>query len=140
MAFDCSEIANYLATNMVINIAGHSTTQMVKLLIAPLDAPEVLQNICFEETSRYLPELLGKLYMDGVAENSSKWQQDVNSLVQLLNDSFHEMLYESKWMDEATIKEAISKLDHMSMNVGYPEWYANDTQFEEYSKMVIVFN
>ncbi|KAJ6219497.1 hypothetical protein RDWZM_005309 [Blomia tropicalis] len=137
---DKSEIANYLATNMVINIAGHSTTQMVKLLIAPLDAPEVLQNICFEETSRYLPELLGKLYMDGVAENSSKWQQDVNSLVQLLNDSFHEMLYESKWMDEATIKEAISKLDHMSMNVGYPEWYANDTQFEEYSKMVIFEN
>src|SRR5699024_10475716 len=110
--------------------------KMVSLLVTDSEEPEVQQNICFEATMTYLPELLDKFYLEYVAAWSPKWQAEVESLVTLLRESFRQVLQDSKWMDEETASKAINKLDHMSMHIGFPSWYSNDTEFKQYSAMV----
>ena len=134
---------------MVMSLAGHTTSKMVNLLVTTLDsnpsvAQEQLQNICYEETSQYLPELLGKLYLETVLNDQTSdffatWKEDVNLLVQSLNQSFHQQFNESKWMDPLTAQGAVLKLNSMSMNIGYPDWYNNADQFDKFCQMVCMY-
>ncbi|UXI15551.1 ABC transporter G family member 20-like [Sarcoptes scabiei] len=126
-------LANYFASNMVYQFGRHTTTTLIELLVSKLDAPEVISNICYQETVNYLPEILGKLYLDLYFDRKNR--NDVKLIANLLRDSFRQLLKESKWMDEKTIGEAVKKLDAMSMNIGYPEWYNNDVAVEAYFKL-----
>ena len=134
--------SNYFLTNMVMTIAKHTTPKMVSLLVTDSEEPEVQENICFEATLTYLPELLDKFYLEFVAAWSPKWQSQVEMMVKLLHESFQQVLKDSKWMDEETAKRAMKKLDNMSMHVGFPAWYTNDTQFKLFAKLseVSIFN
>jgi len=87
-----------------------------------------------------VPELLGKLYLVGVQEklNTTKWHNDVDGLITMLKRSFRTLLNESIWMNQDTKIEATAKLDSMSMNIGYPDWYMKDFEFTKYSAMVRV--
>ncbi|KAH9521785.1 hypothetical protein DERF_005415 [Dermatophagoides farinae] len=118
-------LANYLAANMAFQLSRHTTIKMVELLVSKLDAIEVLPNICYMETSNYMPELLGKLYIDLYFDQNIR--ENIRSMAQMLRDSFRQLLKESEWMDASTIDEAVKKLDSMAMNIGYPDWYNNDT-------------
>lgn len=111
---------------------------MVEMLVAKFDAPEVLSNICFEQTAENLPELLSKLYVDNYFDVSIR--DNVHSIAKLLQESFHQLLSESQWMDVNTTKEALDKLDTMSVNVAYPDWYLNETQFEKHCSIVSVLD
>ena len=120
---------------MAFQLSRHTTIKMVELLVSKLDAIEVLPNICYMETSNYMPELLGKLYIDLYFDQNIR--ENIRSMAQMLRDSFRQLLKESEWMDASTIDEAVKKLDSMAMNIGYPDWYNNDTFImEKYLFMV----
>lgn len=127
-------IANYLITNMVMAAASHTTPKMVSLLVTEsMTDPEVMGNICYEETSRYLPELMGKFYLDKVAKLTGDWRQELDSIIAALRDAFKTTLTKSEWMDKDTIAMALKKLEHMSMHIGSPDWYSVNAEFEKYS-------
>ncbi|XP_027194172.2 neprilysin-1-like [Dermatophagoides pteronyssinus] len=127
-------LANYISTNIAFQLSRHTTIEMLELLVSKLDSPEVLSNICFMETSNYLPELLGKLYTDLYFNKNSRG--NIGSMAQMLRDSFRQLLKQSEWMDTSTINEAVKKLDSMAMNIAYPDWYNNDTfLMEKYLSM-----
>lgn len=124
-----------MSTNIAFQLSRHTTIEMLELLVSKLDSPEVLSNICFMETSNYLPELLGKLYTDLYFNKNSRG--NIGSMAQMLRDSFRQLLKQSEWMDTSTINEAVKKLDSMAMNIAYPDWYNNDTfLMEKYLSMV----
>lgn len=126
-------LANYFSTNAVIGFGQHTTTRMIEMLLTRLDRPDVIENVCFEETASYMPELLGKLYVDSMFD--VKFKNNISFVVQAVHDSFRELLL-SSWMDEPTKAEALDKLDAMLINTGYPEWFEDEKTFEEYCSMV----
>ena len=122
---------------MVMSIAQHSTPAMISLMVTDSqDDPEVMQNICYEETLNYLPELIGKFYLDRFAKLSPNWRNEVEKVVHLLTESFHEVLNNTSWMDRHASEMAINKLVKMTMHIGSPDWYNNEEQFGNYSSMV----
>jgi len=103
---------------------------MIELLVEKLEAPEVLPNICFGIVESLLPNLLGRLYIDSYFKKQSR--NDMKFLIQLLHESFYQLLDENDWMDSNTKQEAKNKLDLMSQNVAYPDWTMDDTKLEQY--------
>lgn len=127
-------LANYLSSNMVFVLGRHTTTAMIELLVTKLDSPEILPNICYEDTVSLMPELLGKMYIDLIANRSD--EKNIHTFVKLLNESFYENLSENTWMDQRTTKEALAKLNAMKVNIAFPRWYTNTTLFETYTSLV----
>lgn len=122
---------------MVMSIASHTTPAMISLLVTDSQDKEVMQNMCYEETLEFLPELLGKLYLDIFAKLSPIWRKEMDNMVNLLRQSFQELLTASAWMDQETIGMAIKKLNYMKMHIGFPDWYGNKTIFEKYCTVVV---
>src|SRR5690625_2287937 len=104
---------------MVYQIGRYTTIPLFEMLYSKLDSPELLRNICYDDTTRYLPELLGKVYLDFYFDK--KVSQSAQNISNMLQRSFHQLLSESKWMDSHTTAEAIAKLDSMKINVANPE-------------------
>jgi endothelin-converting enzyme/putative endopeptidase len=66
-----------------------------------------------------LGESVGQLYVQRHFPASSKAQMD--ELVRNLRTAFAERLRQNSWMDEATRREALAKLEAFDPRVGYPE-------------------
>ncbi len=66
-----------------------------------------------------LGEAVGQLYVQRHFPASSKEKMD--ELVRNLRAAFTERLQKNQWMDEATKKEALAKLEAFDPRVGYPE-------------------
>jgi putative endopeptidase len=89
----------------------------------PLDVRSV------EFLNQTLGEQLGKLYVERYFPPESK--ASIDKLVKFLRLSFRQRLEKVEWMDEATRKEALAKLDALTTKIGYPE------QWHDYSSLVI---
>lgn len=69
-----------------------------------------------------LGEQLGRLYVQRYFPPESK--QKIDELVSFLRQAFRQRLEKVEWMDEATRKQALLKLDAMTTKIGYPEkWH-----------------
>ena len=138
MENDKELLANYFATNVAMALAPHTTPDMVELLVTTFTEPHeenVLPNICFEEASLFLPEMLGGLFLAHQFPKGENWT-NLEMVVDLLKKSFAHRLNESVWMDEDTRIEARNKLEKMGVHIGYPDWYADDAHMEKFSQMV----
>ncbi len=72
-------------------------------------------------------EPLGKLYVERYFPESSKLE--VEKMVGYMQVALHKRLEQLDWMDEATRKEAIAKLDHFSVAIAYPD------RWKDYSRL-----
>jgi endothelin-converting enzyme/putative endopeptidase len=74
---------------------------------------------CVELTNRDLGEAVGKVYVQIYFPAESK--QRVLAMVNRLRQSMQQDFQEISWMDDATRKEAVDKLDRVQVLIGYPE-------------------
>lgn len=79
--------------------------------------------------NQLLAEPLGKLYAERYFPPESKAAAD--KLVKFLRLAFRERLARVDWMDPATRREAVAKLDAITTKIGYPD------QWHDYSSMSI---
>lgn len=74
-------------------------------------------------------EMIGRLYVERYFPPSSK--AEMEKYIPFIKESFREHIKKSKWMDEATKKEAYAKLDGFIAQIGYPD------QWKDYSEVEI---
>jgi len=74
-------------------------------------------------------EMIGRLYVERYFPPASK--AEMERYIPFIKEAFREHIKNSKWMDEATKKEAYAKLDGFAANIGYPD------QWKDYSDIVI---
>lgn len=80
----------------------------------------------------FLSEELGKLYTDRYFTEESK--KDIEKMTAMLIDTFKERIKNLDWMKETTKKEALKKLDTITVLIGYPdEWQFNDANIKSIS-------
>ncbi|XP_040068887.1 neprilysin-1-like [Ixodes scapularis] len=80
---------------------------------------------CLASISDLMAHALGRLYVDKMFDPTAK--QTMDTLVDVLNSTFGEMLENNTWMDNSTRKEAMEKLQKMVAKIGYPSWILNET-------------
>lgn len=77
----------------------------------------------------YLSEELGELYTQRYFPAESK--AEIEKMVNMLIDTFKERIGRLDWMAESTKKEALKKLDSMTVLIGYPdEWKFNSADIK----------
>ncbi len=74
-------------------------------------------------------EMIGRLYVERFFPPESK--AEMEKYIPFIKEAFREHIKNSKWMDEATKKEAYAKLDGFIAQIGYPD------QWKDYSEIVI---
>lgn len=67
----------------------------------------------------YLPEELGKLYTDRYFNADSK--AEIEKMVHMMIDTFKDRVTRLDWMSDETKKEALKKLDSLTVLIGYPD-------------------
>lgn len=80
-------------------------------------------------TSLFAGMAVGALFVRKYFDEKSKL--DMMAMVQELQNSFREILNETEWIDEATRKLALKKLDSMSLKIGYPDFILNRNKLDE---------
>lgn len=86
-----------------------------------LEEKESLEKAALYLIQDKLNELCGRVYVENYFDESSK--EDVSSMAEEILGVFRSRLVSNTWMQEETKKEAIRKVDSMTVNVGYPdEW------------------
>lgn len=58
------------------------------------------------------------------------------SMVSEIRDAFRRELAEISWMDEATKQAAVEKADYVLLMIGYPHWFSNVSNVDNYYKKV----
>ncbi len=80
----------------------------------------------------YFPYSFDRLYIDKYL--SEDIRKEITELCQDSIDTYREMLSENEWLSEETKKEAINKLDHMTIHAVYPDKWEDDSCIEITSK------
>jgi len=73
-------------------------------------------------------EVMGRLYVERYFPPESK--AEMQRYIPFIKEAFRERVKESKWMDDATKKEANAKLDGFVANIGYPDHWKNYSEIE----------
>lgn len=81
-------------------------------------------------TSNGLGEAIGQLYVERYFPPSSK--DRMVELVENLRKAFAERIKKLEWMSDATKKEALAKLEKITVKIGYPE------KWKDYSSLNVV--
>lgn len=75
----------------------------------------------------YLSDELGQIYTERYFPEESK--KDMEKMVSMLMDTFNERIQRLEWMEDATKREALKKLDSLTVLIGYPdEWMLNKAE------------
>lgn len=57
-------------------------------------------------------------------------------MVSEIRDAFRRELSEITWMDEVTKRSALEKADFVLLMIGYPHWFSNVSNVDNYYKKV----
>lgn len=75
----------------------------------------------------FLSEELGQIYVNRYFPAESK--EEIEKMVKMQVDTFKERINRLEWMEESTKKEAVKKLDALTVLIGYPdEWEMNHAE------------
>lgn len=118
-------MAHYFALNMVMKLIPYTT---IKHQTESSRSPT--QQICFSFTSQYFNNLIAKLFLDDIKYNENS-KLDIENSVELLKNSFGQLIDENDWMDPATKKLAKEKLAAIQAYVGAPDFYLNEKELEK---------
>ncbi len=83
------------------------------------------EDIAYETARAYFPYCFDRLYIDRYL--SEEMRAEIEKLCRDCIDTYREMLSENEWLSADTIKEAINKLDHMTIHAVYPDKWADDS-------------
>ena len=84
-----------------------------------IEKPRPLQARAIEYVSSYVGEPLGRAYVKRYFP--LEYRHKMDELVTNLRAAFRNRLDQNVWMDPATRKEALTKLDAVSSQIGYPD-------------------
>lgn len=96
--------------------------------LAGIKEQRPLPERALQQVNATLGEPLGRLYVQRYFPPESKARMD--ELVGFLRLAFRQRLEKVEWMDEATRREALAKLDAMSTKIGYPEKWHDYSQLQ----------
>ena len=92
-------------------------------------APEEAANMAVQT---YLSEELGRIYVSRYFPAESK--AEIERMVQLMIEAFKTRISRLDWMEEASKREAVKKLDSMTVLIGYPDqWDLNNAEIKSVS-------
>jgi endothelin-converting enzyme/putative endopeptidase len=80
---------------------------------------------CVEFTRSSLGDAVGQLFVKTAFTDRGK--EEILGIVRTLKEALARGITDSPWMTEATRKEALDKLRALTVNVGYPERWQDDT-------------
>lgn len=92
---------------------------------------------CIAGLGSYAEHAVGRLYVEKKFSEGAK--QDVTNMVNILLDTFTEMLNSTDWMDHTTKGKAIRKVKQIASRMAYPDWIMNKKKLEELYRHVSVF-
>ncbi|PAA80706.1 hypothetical protein BOX15_Mlig017057g1, partial [Macrostomum lignano] len=106
--------------------AAYRIPEKLTYRIRGVHGTEAPWKICVQSVDGIFGFPLGKLFVD------SYFLRDSHSAIERLIDSlmaaFNASLADARWMDEATRRQAVGKLDAIRRLVGYPHYFNNATE------------
>ena len=88
------------------------------------------QQMCLQFSAQLFHNLLSKLYLNDVNFNINT-RTDIQNMVQLIKNSFEQLLDGNNWMDPVTKKVAKEKLTAIHPNVVAPDIVFDDERLEK---------
>jgi putative endopeptidase len=122
------EIEAYILTRYLVYSSSKLTTKLGdlnfdfygKILSGKKEDKPIMEKAVNEITAMSIGNLLGLLFIEKYY--SIEAQQKINSMVDLLIQTYQERLDQNKWMSDTTKKEAILKLNGIKRKLGFPEY------------------
>ncbi|WP_051884668.1 M13 family metallopeptidase [Chryseobacterium luteum] len=118
--------SSYLAFHWIVNYStilskdfrqNHFDFYGTQLSGIPTDVPREQKSIQY--VNNRLGQLVGKLYVEKYFPES--YLKSIKDLVGYVRRAFSERLKKLDWLDEKSRKEAIDKLNAVTVRIGYPE-------------------
>ena len=122
--FLCRIFAHYYASLTASKMIQFTSTKYYKEH-SPLSTFYSNRTFCYLTSKFYLDDLMAKLFLDDIKLDKNA-REKIENLVQMVKDSFEQLLNENSWMDQATKKFAKEKLLAIKANVA-----ASDIVFDE---------
>ncbi|CAG2172348.1 unnamed protein product [Oppiella nova] len=93
-----------------------------------------LRGTCMDSISSQLPYAVSRLYIDKHFTQNDK--QEASNLVNDVKKAYYELIEEYDWLDENIKNKYLTKLNATTFNVGYPDWILNNTDLDNYYKLI----
>lgn len=120
-------LKNFLKTTILMNTDNILTMKFreassgMKKILYGGEIPELDQGCGIKFASGQLSGIVSKLYVNRYFDEESK--KDVESIVSEIIENFNNRLEKNEWMSDKTKEQAMSKLNNITVKVGYPnEW------------------
>ena len=128
-------MAHYYALNLVMGLIPYTT---IKHQTEYSRMP--IQQICSLSTSQYFSDLISVLFLKDIKYDKNS-KLNIEKSVELLKNSFGQLIDENGWMDPATKKLAKEKLLAIKSYVGAPDLYFDEKELEkEFAEVISHFN
>lgn len=85
---------------------------------------------CQNLANDLVPFALSRLFVDHHFTEAEK--TEATKIIDTIQESFRRLITKNTWLDEATRKASLSKLNHVHKNVAYPAWLLDDAQLDEF--------
>lgn len=86
---------------------------------------------CIKLVKQFLPVSINAMYTNAYFKEIPK---DTIRLVMSIQRQLKRTIKRSDWLDSATKIQALEKINEMTVQIGYPEEYLNNTKIERYYK------
>ena len=107
-----------LGSNFTTEAARQAIGEYEKIMLGTTEIPSQEDAAYDLAASRY-SEVIGLYY--GKTYFGEEARQDVTQMIQKIIATYKKRLAANTWLSKATIDNAIKKLDHLTINVGYPD-------------------
>uniref|UniRef100_T1IH90 Peptidase M13 C-terminal domain-containing protein n=1 Tax=Strigamia maritima TaxID=126957 RepID=T1IH90_STRMM len=136
------ELPQIFHTHNIHTIANFAVwNALIEPVLEHVFAPDISNFIevdrfhfCISTITEHFPFVIGRLFTD--THTVDTILESGNKFIQLIRESYKNLISNSKWLDRTTKRNAMEKLDKMSQLVGFPTWIKNDTKLDEYYKDV----
>ena len=93
-----------------------------------IEESEPDEDVAYSLAMSIFPDSFSRLYIDEYL--SAEMKEEITELCEDAVDTYREMLSETEWLSEETRKEAVNKLDHLTIHAVYPEKWEDDSMYE----------
>ncbi|KAL8188206.1 UNVERIFIED_CONTAM: endothelin converting enzyme-like 1, partial [Gekko kuhli] len=120
---------NYMLWRIAVVLSEHLSTPFrdaIHELAKEMEGAEKQQElgkVCLSQANKHFGMALGALFVEEYFSSASKAK--VQQLVEDIKHILDRRLEELDWMDDATRRAARSKLQHMMVMIGYPDFLLN---------------
>ncbi|XP_043211952.1 LOW QUALITY PROTEIN: neprilysin-1-like [Amphibalanus amphitrite] len=131
-----STVANYIAWRVALSSLVHLDSEAGRIryqfykTTAGLKAPPPVEQGCFNWLIESMGAGLSYIFITKFFPPDRK--DKVTAMASDIGTAFGQRLNNITWMDEATLQQALAKVDQMVTNVAHRNWMANVTEIEQY--------